>query len=232
MFTGIVSGASQIVAVQDHSAGRRLTVDLASCIASDPLVVGESVAIDGVCLTVSSADQALAKFDVIAETLRRTTLGRRRAGDSVNVERALRPSDRLGGHFVQGHVDGVATLAERRDSPREIMLCFAGDAELLGSMIPKGSVAIDGVSLTLVEVDRRTGRFSVALIPTTLEMTTLARRQVGEPANIETDLIGKWVRCYLADLLGVGGRDGQPGQPNGARPDGLTLEKLRDAGFV
>ena len=200
-----------------------LTVDLAPLPNGDePLAVGESIALDGVCLTVAAADGPRARFDVIAETLRRTTLGRRRAGERVNIERALRPSDRLGGHFVQGHVDGTAVLAERRQSPEEVVLRFRGEADLLDAMIPKGSIAIDGVSLTLVEVDRPAGLFSVALIPTTLAVTTLADRRAGDLVNIETDLIGKWVRRYLADMLGGTAGAGEA----------VTMEKLRQAGFV
>lgn len=218
MFTGIVEGARPIVAVAEVPGGRKLTVDLPD--AGEPIALGESVALDGVCLTVATADGRVATFDVIAETLRRTTLGRRRVGDLVNVERALRPADRLGGHFVQGHVDGTAVLAKRNDSPREVVLEFQAEAALIDEMLPKGSIAIDGVSLTLVDVDRAAARFRVALIPTTLAVTTLARRREGDSVNIETDLIGKWVRRYLADVLG------------GASAGGVTMDKLREAGFV
>ncbi|MCG3180312.1 MAG: Riboflavin synthase [Phycisphaerae bacterium] len=218
MFTGIVQLACPIVRLADHAGGRRLTVDLDGALAGEPLAAGESVAVDGVCLTVAGIDRTRADFDVIAETLSRTMLGRRRTGDRVNVERALRAGDRLGGHIVQGHVDGVATLSRVDRSPREVKLWFDAGRDLLAGMIAKGSIAIDGVSLTLVDVESAAGRFSVALIPTTLEVTTLGQRRAGDLVNIETDMVGKWIRSYLAQMLGDG--------------VGVTAEKLREAGFM
>lgn len=221
MFTGIIQAALPIAALADTPGGRTIGIDLPAD--GDPLVLGESIAVNGVCLTLSALNGERARFDVIAETLRRTTLGRLRVGDRVNIERALRPTDRLGGHFVQGHVDGTAVLARRVESTRETVLEFAATTDLADAMLPKGSIAIDGVSLTLVAVDQAAGRFSVALIPTTLAVTTLGRRREGDAVNIETDLLGKWVRRYLAGLLGTG----HPGAAGG-----VTLDKLREAGFV
>ncbi len=221
MFTGIVENTRPIVALRDHAGGRRLTVDLGDGgqAPGGPLQLGESIACDGACLTVADIDGPRASFDVIAETLRLTTLGRRRVGDRVNVERSLRPGDRLGGHFVQGHVDGQATLAARDESPEEVVLRFSAEPRLLDEMIAKGSIAIDGVSLTLASVDREAGRFAVALIPTTLKLTTLGFRRVGDPVNIETDMLGKYVRRSVEQVLG---------QSDG----GVTMDKLREAGFV
>jgi riboflavin synthase len=218
MFTGIIETTCAVVAVADHPGGRRLTVDLAD-LAGEPLALGESIAVDGVCLTVAAIDGPRAAFDAIAETLGLTTLGRLGRGSRVNVERALRPTDRLGGHFVQGHVDGMATLARHEQSAREVKLWFDAGLDLLAEMAPKGSVAVSGVSLTLVDVDPATGRFSVALIPTTLALTTLADLREGEPVNVETDILGKYVRRYLLDAAG-----GSAGE--------LTWDKLRDAGFA
>jgi len=221
MFTGLIQRMGRVAASADHPAGRRLTIELAApgqSLADEPSAPGESIAVDGVCLTVADIDGASATFDVIGETLRRSTLGRRRVGDRVNIERAMRPTDRLGGHFVQGHVDGTATLARRDEGAAGVTLWFAAEGALLDDMIAKGSIAIDGVSLTLLDVDRPGGRFGVALIPTTLAMTTLGLRRPGEAVNVETDLIGKWVRRSLAQMLGAGG--------------GVTMDKLRQAGFA
>lgn len=222
MFTGIVAGLRKVVAVRDHAGGRRLTVDLADTagqVEGGLLEHGESIAIDGVCLTVADIEATRATFDVITESLRLTTLGRRKVGDRVNIERALRPGDRLGGHFMQGHVDGLATLSHRDESATGVTLWFDAPARLIDEMVPKGSIAIDGVSLTLVDVDRSRHRFSVALIPTTLEVTTLGFRGKGDPVNIETDMIGKYVRRHLQQMLGEGG-------------EGITMDKLREAGFA
>jgi riboflavin synthase len=242
MFTGIIQAACPIVATADHSAGRRLTIDLAALTAlaalaapsdPDPLKVGESIAVNGVCLTAAAVDRDRATFDVIAETLRRSTLGRLRAGDRVNIERALRLNDRLGGHLVQGHIDGTATLAARRQSPQETILEFSASAcpDLLDQMIHKGSVAIDGVSRTLATVDPAACLFAVALIPTTLALTTLGGLKPGDAVNIETDMIGKWVRRYLSDLTSGGSpAAGSAGSAGGA--GGITMDKLREAGFA
>ena len=235
MFTGIIQAACSIVATADHSAGRRLTIDLAALVAGapgdrDPLKLGESIAVNGVCLTLASADRDRATFDVITETLRRSTLGRLRTGDRVNIERALRLADRLGGHLVQGHIDGTATLAARRQSPQEAVLEFSasGCPNLLDQMILKGSVAIDGVSLTLATVDPSAGLFAVALIPTTLALTTLDALKIGDAVNIETDLIGKWVRRYVSDPAPGGSPTGVAEGSAG----GITMDTLREAGFA
>jgi riboflavin synthase len=179
------------------------------------LRAGDSVAVSGACLTAVEVADAVATFEVGGETLSRTTLGRRAAGDRVNLERALSVGDRLDGHLVQGHVDGTAEVADiRRGEPW--MLVLSAAPELTAQMVPKGSVAVDGVSLTLVEVADR--RFSVALIPTTLGETTLGELRTGDAVNVETDLLGKYVRRYLEGLSRSAG--------------GLTVEKLREAGFA
>jgi riboflavin synthase len=156
---------------------------------------------------------AVAAFDAVPETLARTTLGSLSVGDRVNLERSLPVSGRLDGHFVQGHVDGTARLVERRDQGSERLWRFQAAPALTDQMVPKGSIAIDGVSLTLVEVAG--DRFTVALIPTTLAATTLGDLAVGHAANIETDILGKYVLKAK--------RGGSPG---------LTLDKLRDTGFL
>jgi riboflavin synthase len=183
------------------------------------LAGGASVAVNGACLTAARIEGAVAEFDVVAETLKATTLGTMRAGSRVNLERAMGAEGRFDGHMVQGHVDGTGKVARIREGDGRVVE-FAAEAELLGQMVRKGSVAVDGVSLTLVDVTA--SAFSVALIPTTLEATTLGALAPGQAVNIETDVIGKYVLRYLQRLAGGG-------PPSGG---GLTLEKLRDAGFA
>lgn len=199
MFTGIVESMAQVVDVQEEPPGRRLLLREAQ-IASDARL-GDSIAINGCCLTVVSIEGDVLGFEAGPETLVRTNLGLLRAGDRVNVERSMQLSDRLGGHLVTGHIDGVGHLAERHDEGAWSNLRFRAPAALMRQMAAKGSIAIDGVSLTLVEVDDQ--RFSVALIPHTLAVTTLGQLGVGDPVNLETDLLAKYVERQLA-LRGTG----------------------------
>ncbi len=168
------------------------------------VTIGESIAINGCCLTVVEIARELVEFQAGEETLRRTNLGQLQAGSVVNIERSLRAGDRLGGHFVMGHIDGLATLDERIDSGDWSTCWFRTQAELTSQMASKGSVALDGVSLTLVDVE--TERFSVALIPHTLSVTTLGRRQVGDTVNLETDVLAKYVERQLKAVKAEGGR--------------------------
>ena len=198
MFTGLVEALGHVKRVTEESEGRRFTLawpGLAN--AGDPLALGESVAVNGCCLTVVATDPTADAFDVQAgpETLLRTNLGAAKPGDPINLERALRVGDRLGGHFVQGHIDTTATLSERRREGDWEFLAFAIDAEWSPLLVPKGSIAVDGVSLTLVDVTP--GRFSVMLIPHTLAVTTLGTLTPGARVNIETDMIAKHVRKLM-----------------------------------
>ena len=179
------------------------------------LGLGDSVAVSGVCLTASAIAGAAATFDVIAETLDRTRLGSLGVGARVNLERSLQAGGSLDGHLVQGHVDGLATVANIRRGG-QFVLEFAAAPELLDQMVPKGSVAIDGVSLTLVDVTD--SRFCVAIIPTTLAETTLGGLEPGDKVNIETDVIGKYVQKYLRQLAVPRGR--------------VNMRKLQDEGFI
>ena len=215
MFTGIIQQVGSVTAVAATAAGKRLTINLGPL--AEGLSIGDSVAVDGACLTAASLSGALAGFDIIAETLARTTLGLRAPGDPVNLERALRVGGALDGHMVQGHIDGVAVVERIERAAGQWVIHFSGERALTDDMVAKGSIAVDGVSLTLVEV--ADGRFSVALIPTTLERTTLGRRHVGDGVNIETDILGKYVRRMLAQA-----------DLSSSRPP-LTLERLRQAGF-
>ena len=159
------------------------------------MAIGDSIAINGCCLTVIGIDGDRFAFQAGEETLRRTNLGRLQAGSRANVERSLKAGDRLGGHFVMGHIDGPGTLASRRDDGDWATFRFTAAGELTRQMASKGSIAIDGVSLTLVDVEN--SGFSVALIPHTLSVTTLGRLQPGDTVNLETDVLAKYVERQL-----------------------------------
>ena len=193
MFTGLVEVLGTVRDLVSDGAGCQLTVSAPEF--AGELSLGESIAVNGACLTVVAHDAQTCRFQVGPETLRRTNLGRLGVGDRVNLERSLRLSDRLGGHLVQGHIDGVGQVAERIPSGEWVTVWFTCPAELAAQMVSKGSVAVDGVSLTLVDVEA--DRFSVALIPHTLAHTTLGFKGPGSAVNLETDIVGKYVWKYL-----------------------------------
>ena len=189
MFTGLVEALGRVEAVEVEGSGRRLALAWAEL--REPMTLGESVAVNGCCLTVVEA--AGDRFVVQAgpETLLRTNLGSKVSGDRVNLERSLRVGDRLGGHFVQGHVDATAELVERRTDGDWEFLGFRIEREWTRLMVAKGSIAVDGVSLTLVDVG--SDGFSVMLIPHTLGITTLGGLKVGDRVNVEADMLAKHV---------------------------------------
>ena len=202
MFTGIVETLGEVVSVEQLDGdAARLTVAAGS--AGEGVRPGESVAVDGVCLTVTgfagTGPGAPLRFDVMGETLRRSTLGERRPGDRVNLERALRVGDRLGGHVVQGHVDGTARILERRPASNWETVRISLPAELAGYVVEKGSIAVDGVSLTVATVGDE--EFSVGLIPATLQATTLGSKPAGGSVNLEVDVLAKHVERLLDRLL-------------------------------
>lgn len=193
MFTGLVERLGHIERVQQEDSGRRFIVKCPDL--REPLLIGESIAVNGCCLTVVAMHMSQFEVQAGPETLYRTNLGDKVAGDVINLERSLRVGDRLGGHFVQGHIDTTATLCERRREGDWEFLEFEIDSAWTPLMVPKGSIAVDGVSLTLVNVSR--DRFSVMLIPHTLAVTTLGTLKTGHRVNIETDMLAKHVAKLL-----------------------------------
>lgn len=191
MFTGIVERSVRVVGVADGPMFRRLTLTHEWTDLRD----GESVAVNGCCLTVAEIGEGTVGFDVVQETLSKTNLGLLKGGDLVHVERALRVGDRLDGHFVQGHVDGTAKLIDLRDGGNELRLSLEAPRALAKYIVPKGSVALDGVSLTVADLHDHV--FEVALIPTTVNVTTLAKKPVGWPYNLETDVLTKTIISHL-----------------------------------
>lgn len=223
MFTGLVQTTATLVSLQTRGAGAStLRVRLA-----EPLekpAIGESVAVNGVCLTlVRAADAATLDFDILDETLRRTALGRKAVGARLNIERALRAGDAIGGHLVSGHVDGTATLLGVREGGPDAVFRLRADAPwrdaILPCLLPKGSVAVDGTSLTLVDIAPADATFSVHLIPHTLAATALSTLTPGDAVNIE------------ADLLAKAARNAAPAAAAPAPPP-VTWNRLRRAGFL
>jgi len=199
MFTGLVETVGTVVSARRRGTGARLTLRTPY----DRVDAGESVAVNGVCQTAIEPRGGIFSCDVLAETLRVTNLGLLRAGSIVNVERALRPGDRMGGHIVNGHVDGMGTIARIHRDPRSIEILV--DDGIFRYVVPKGPVAVDGVSLT-IGPELRKGRFDVFIIPHTWESTNLRALKTGARVNIEVDILAKYVERFL----GTAG-DGRPG---------------------
>ncbi|MBW9206014.1 riboflavin synthase [Mumia sp. zg.B17] len=194
MFTGIVEELGSVAGIEEQDDAIRLTL-------RGPLVVsdagrGDSIAVNGCCLTVTDQDADTFTVDVMKESLDKTSLGALAVGDPVNLERAMRAGGRFGGHVVQGHVDGTGTIASRTASEHWEVVAVAYPRELGRYLVPKGSVTVDGTSLTVVDVDDET--FTISLIPTTLAATTLGTKQPGDPVNLEVDVLAKYVERLLA----------------------------------
>lgn len=199
MFTGIVEAIGQIERIQP--AGSAVRIQLRCAEIADGTQIGDSIALNGCCLTVVAIDGELMDFDAGEETLRKTNLGQFVRGSAVNLERSLLASSRLGGHFVSGHIDCTGTVRQREDDADWSTFWFEVPREWTRLMAPKGSIAVDGISLTLVEVTD--DAFSVALIPHTLEVTTMGDRQPGDCVNLETDILAK----YIQRMISSGGPD-------------------------
>ena len=197
MFTGIVEELGRVVVLEPGSQSARLTVE--GPLVTADAVHGASIAVNGVCLTVVQHGDDRFTVDVMAETLARTSLGALAAGDPVNLERAMAASSRFGGHIVQGHVDGAAHVAARTPGDRWELVRFTLPAGLARYVVEKGSITVDGVSLTVSDVGHDSGGdwFEVSLIPTTLALTTLGHKEVGDLVNLEVDVLAKYVERLL-----------------------------------
>lgn len=214
MFTGIIEHLGKVKQVKLQASSAIIVVDVGPL--SDDVNPGNSIAINGACLTVTQIKDSEVYFDVSTETLSKTTIGGLKTSDNVNIERSLKMGDKLGGHFVTGHVDGVGVINKVENEPGQCTVWFSVSEELTNMMIKKGSVAVDGISLTIVEI--REGLFSVALIPYTLEATTLGFKKAGQKVNIETDMLGKWVKRILT--------------VNESTTSGITEDLLKKKGFM
>jgi len=212
MFTGIIEAICKVTTAVGSAGSMKLSIELAGL--AEGCKAGDSIAVNGVCLTVAGLQGSIAAFDISGETLVKTTLGSLKSGSQVNIERAIKADGRFGGHFVLGHIDGTATIKTIEKRGHFSNMTFAAGKGLLDCMIAKGSVAIDGISLTVAEFNK--DGFTVALIPETLKRTTLGIAKISDKVNIETDMIVKAVKKHLEQIL--------PKQ-------GLTIEKLKSLGF-
>jgi riboflavin synthase len=219
MFTGLIEGTGKVesLSIRGSDANLSINAPLLSC----DTRIGDSICINGVCLTVTEMKPPLFQFDISGETLSSTNLGLLKHGDPINLERALRLSDRLGGHLVTGHVDGVGRLVRKDSAGNSTILAVQAPGNLIQYIVEKGSVALDGISLTVNRC--HTSTFEVNIIPHTLEQTTLNSRKVGDAINIETDLIGK----YVARFMTAGG-DMQTGE----KKEELSLSFLAKHGYL
>jgi riboflavin synthase len=214
MFAGIIEHLGKVKQVKRQANSAVIAVDIGPL--EDGVIPGDSIAINGICLTVTQIKDTGIYFDVSGETLSKTTIGNLSISDHVNIERSLKIGDKLGGHFVTGHVDCVGTINKIENEPGQCTVWFSVSNEIANMMIKKGSVAIDGISLTIVDLKEKL--FSVALIPFTLDATTLGFKKTGQKVNIETDMLGKWVKRILTT--------------NDSTTSGVTEELLKAKGFM
>ena len=193
MFTGLIEDIGKIV--QIGKKGNSFQISIKSSL--DKISIGDSISVDGVCLTVVAVDKNIFIVEVSPETLKRTTLSERKRGELVNLERALQLSDRLGGHLVTGHIDGTAIIKSITKKQNSIIIKITTPPEIIRYLVVKGSVGLDGISLTVNEIQGND--FIVNIIPHTAQVTTIGKKRVGDKVNIETDLIGKYVEKFLLE---------------------------------
>ena len=213
MFTGIIESVCTVIAARPGKGGMVLELDLGPL--AEDTKLGDSIAVNGACLTITKLLGHIAGFDVSAETLKKSILASLRPGSKANVERAMRADGRFGGHIVQGHIDAAATIKAIEKQGNFYQFSFTADEAVLGHIVPKGSIAVDGISLTVTEVDQR--GFGVAVIPTTWNKTILHLAKIGDKVNIETDILAKIIKKQLEKVVGS--------------EQGLTIEQLRKKGF-
>jgi riboflavin synthase len=220
MFTGIIEGLGTITSVAPGKLGRKLT--FRSDFPLDGTKIGDSIAVNGACLTAVAIQNNIFSVDVSPETTERTTVGVLKTGDRVNLERAMRLSDRLDGHLVSGHIDGTGVIIEKNAADNAVDVTIRVPEILAADMIEKGSVAVDGISLTIN--NRGRDRFSISIIPHTARITTIGFKKTGETVNIETDIIGKYVRQFLSAAAPAGKPAGKTG--------GVDMALLMEKGFL
>lgn len=219
MFTGLVEELGVIRGISRGPDSARLKIEAKKVL--EDVKTGDSIAVNGVCLTAVEFDRSYFGADVMAETLAKTNLGKLKNGDRVNLERAMRLGDRLGGHLVSGHIDGVGTITRRERHDIATLITISAPSQVMRYIIKKGSVAIDGTSLTVVDFSG--GDFQVSLIPHTAHMTTLGLKNAGDTVNLEGDLVGKYIERLLS-LRGAGDSQGTG--------RGITMEYLLEKGFL
>lgn len=229
MFTGLVEEVGTFVSLSTNGTYARMTVRAPSF--AGALTRGQSVAVSGACLTVASCGEGLFSVDVMCETLAKTKFRSLRPGARLNLERALRVGDRLDGHIVTGHVDGVAAVRGLRKGNEGFLLDVELSSEMLQLLVPKGSIAIDGTSLTIADFEGAI--CTVSLIPETLKATNLGDLRPGDDVHIEMDILGKYVRRLLGAMVpGEFGRKGLPAAGDNDTPSGLSMDSFRKAGWL
>ncbi len=221
MFTGIIEGLGTVKSLTRSAGGLRMGIEADFSV--DKIKIGDSIAVSGACLTLVHFQDNIFEVDVAPETLVKTTIGKAKRGDKVNLERALRLGDRLDGHMVTGHVDGVGVVKARRPLANAMLFAFGVPEALLRYIVQKGSVAVDGISLTVNAC--KSGAFDVSIIPHTAKMTTMGFKKVGDSVNIETDIIGKYVERFTRHFANQ-----YTEKENKASPIDETL--LTKAGFM
>jgi riboflavin synthase len=221
MFTGLIIELGEVVCLEKKTESARLSIK-ASEVVKDA-AAGDSIAINGVCLTVVNMEKDIFSFDVSYETLKSTNLGNLKRGDRVNLEPSLRPNSKLGGHFVTGHVEGIGRIRNKTPLGNAVRIEIETQDNVLRYLVEKGSVAVDGISLTVVDVLR--DAFSVVIIPHTAKLTTIGFKNVGDTVNLEPDILGKYVAKFLSESR-------VKGQESGAKENPELLSALKKSGFI
>lgn len=224
MFTGIIEEMGTLRRID--KSGDSLVLEIEAGLVLQDVHIGDSIAVNGVCLTVISFNERMFQVDVMPETYRKTALAQYKIGDRLNLERAMGTGERFGGHMVQGHVDGTGTIEALQEDGNAVVFTISAERAVTDYMIPKGSVTLDGISLTLVEVKAQS--FTVSIIPHTLKETTLGFRKPGDVVNIECDMIGKYIRKFLEQMI-----PGEGGGPNrDSNANAITRDLLKQSGFI
>ena len=222
MFTGLIIELGEIAAIDRRAHNARVSIKSRKILKD--IALGDSIAINGVCLTVTTVKGDVSSFDVSDETLKSTNLGELKRGDKVNLEPSLRPDSKMGGHFVSGHVDGIGRIRSRRTEGNAERIEIEAPANILKYLVQKGSVSVDGISLTVVDV--LNDAFSLVIIPHTSSLTTIGFKKVGDTVNLEPDILAKYVEKFLYK---VGPEETVTGEGNS---DDRFLSKLKDSGFI